>query len=208
MSVGVVLVPGTHSWRGLQTTGQWWQAESPFVALLEQHGVRVWSKDRPFIWNTRINGLPWSGRRDWEAAALGLACYMSPALPEVGIDVPREHRNVIAHSHGGQVALLAAAQGLELEHLVTVATPPRRDLEAVYAAARPRIRHWLHIHSDGSDRWQWWGGLFDGRWGNRRSMPLADINHVVPRVGHSQILTQPEDLRLWSTQGWLAWLAH
>jgi len=93
----------------------------------------------------------------------------------------------VAHSHGGQIAVLAIAQGvLRVRSLVSLATPVREDLESFYAAVPAQLDggSWHHYHGDG---WRDWmarlGQLFDGRLGWSVTMPHATNVHV-PGVGH------------------------
>lgn len=207
LPVGVVLVPGTHGWRGLSTRGQWWQAGSPFVQMLEASGVCV---RPPYVWTTDLAGTWWTGRREWEAAGLGLVTH----LAHYGQCEGGDGVHVISHSHGGQVTALAASLGAEIRSWVSVAMPVRDDLMPVYYAARRHVRDWLHIYSAGwRDRMQIWGGLFDGHLGVQRDLPLpphpghTHVNHRLTGVGHSDVLYPPH-LRLWREAGWLAYLVQ
>ena len=193
------LVGGTWSFDG-EDRHEWWQYDSAFAAFLKAHGLNP-SHPVPFIWSSDIDGgfrWPWTKRkfRDWESAGYALAYYLD--------DVPPERRLVIAHSHGGQVALFAASQGTRIAQLVTVGTPVRRDMREVRALARPNIKHWLHVHVK-ADRMQRLGELFDGHLGIHREFEEADVNaHVDDRkVGHSGVLTRAEYFRLWIANGWL-----
>lgn len=203
--MAVVLVPGTHGWRGLSTAGQWWQPGSPFVTMLEQAGLTVLP---PFIWTTDLAGTWWTGRNEWEAAAY--ACITH--LEHYGQCASRPV-HVIAHSHGGQVAALAASLGANIESLVTVAMPVREDMMPTYHAASHHVRHWLHIYSAGwRDRMQWLGAIFDGHFGVRRHLGIAPVlghtivDHRLTGVGHGELLRSPNGLAQWATQGWLDYL--
>ena len=202
---GVVLVPGTHGWRGFATSGQWWQPGSPFVRMLEGAGIEVLA---PYVWSTDLSGTWWTGRREWEAAAYGCATH----LEHYG---PCAHRpvHVIAHSHGGQVVALAATLGANLASLITIAMPVREDMMPVYVAARHHVRDWLHVYGAGwRDRMQWLGALMDGHVGVRRHLGLAPlpghtiVDHRLTGIGHSDVLRTPAGLALWQTQGWLDYL--
>jgi hypothetical protein len=222
VSRAVVLVPGTWAWRGLRTRGEWYQRGDPeqptFCDWLGEQGIDVLSRRSPFIWSTRVNGVPWSRYRDWEAAAVSFSQYMDPAIVDTGVSVPLEHRNVIAHSHALQPILFACAYlGTTLNRLITVSSPIRRDMALAAVAARPNIRYWLHLHSDWTDRTQWFGELWDGAFRIKRraewSAPQgivasANLSVRVPGVGHSGLLRRPSCWPLWQTHGWLDVLTH
>lgn len=205
-SAGVVLVPGTHGWRGLSTSGQWWQPGSPFVRMLEAAGITVLT---PYVWTTDISGLWWTGRREWEAAAYGCATHLQHYGRCEGRVV-----HVLAHSHGGQVAALAATLGADIGSLITVAMPVREDMMPIYYASRRHVRDWLHLYSAGwRDRMQWLGALMDGRLGVRRHLGMAPLpGHTIvdqrlTGLGHGDLLRDPDGIRQWAAQGWLDYLA-
>jgi hypothetical protein len=107
--------------------------------------------------------------------------------------IPPNQLHIICHSHAAQVVAFAAADGLQINTLVTVGSPVRADLFEVYHRARSRIGFWWHFYSDRTDRWQWLGEIGDGRVGIVRRHPCADQNVGLAQVGHSQILN---DMRL------------
>jgi len=202
----VVLVAGTFSWNG-SDRGDWYAPGSPFAVFLASRGVEPLFGVRPdgphpFTWSTELGGIGGRGRVVWQAAGVNLFNYLVPPLcPDR--QLPSAETNLIAHSHGLQVVLFAAAAGLNINTLISVGSPVRRDMWATAVTARLNIRHWLHIHSDQSDRWQWLGELFDGHLGIVREHPLADQNDFVPVVGHSELLRNPEHFHHWSDRGWL-----
>ena len=183
-------IPGTWAFDGRTTNGKWWMASSRFAEAMRKRDLAPVFDD-PFVWSTDVNGVgiaAWFGGtssyNDWEAGAQALAYYLR--------DVPYTSRNIIAHSHGGQIALMAARNGVMIRNLLTIATPVRKDMQDTYDKARPNIGRWTHVHSDWSDWMQILGGVFDGSLGMRRKMPLADYNIQLPKVGHSSIIEQPE----------------
>jgi hypothetical protein len=196
-------IAGTWGWdRGGPL--RWWQAGSPFVLFAAEHGLQlVGAGEDPFIWTTDVNGhLPWKRGKhhDWKAGGLNLRRYCKPGpqgTPEGQHYVPYEHRNFIAHSHGLQVVLYAAANGLRIQRLVSVSSPVRNDMKDVAAAARPNIGEWLHLASDRSDMVQWFGELFDGAFGIVREHPLANVNVCIKKVGHSRLLEDPTAFPEW-----------
>jgi len=174
--------------------------------MLASHGLHAGAFE-PFRWSGDLTGLarllPWNWfsspeSRDWQAGAQALRYLLEPR----GCPVPFSQRNVIAHSHGGQVALLAAASGLRIRRLVTVSTPVRADMVNTIVKARPNIERWLHIYDPTlKDRMQVLGELGDGRLGWKRSFPAADVNVSVAGAGHSGMLTQPEWFPQWKQRG-------
>lgn len=188
MSAPVILVAGTHA----RDQG-WWRPGSPFAKELEVQGVQLLHPGDPFSWSTRLNGVQ-GDNDEWQAAGDALRWYARGF----------EAVSVVAHSHGGNVVAYAAAGGLVIDRLVTVATPVRGDLAAQYAAIRKQVQTvWIHLYSDESDWWQWMGSWFDGSWRLRRRMKLADLNFKTPKVGHSGLL----DPVLWQQRGYGFWLA-
>lgn len=156
-----------------------------------------------YTWSSDLGGH-WFGDKDlrvWHAAGINLLHYLVPPLCERS-KAPVE-TNLIAHSHGLQVALYACAEGLLVNTLISVGSPIRHDMLRVAEQARKNIAYWLHIHSDESDRMQWLGELFDGHLGVVRRHPLADWNESVSGMGHSQVLRDPSRYGLWSSRGWL-----
>lgn len=210
----VQLVQGTWAW-GHREGRQWWEAPSPFSLFLEAQHISCIGGLRPFIWNTELDGIGWLWRRpakkhlNWESAGLNLYSYLVPPLSAQYDDyVPIVDRNLIGHSHALQVIAYACAAGLKINKLITIGSPIRHDMADVYKSARPNIASWMHVHSDGSDRIQWFGELFDGHLGIVRQAPLADVNVMVDNVSHSKLLNDPDAFRLWRTKGLLDFLTQ
>ena len=191
----LTLIPGTHAWQPAQTS-QWWHPASTFVRYLAQAGFPLVSHE-PFVWSSDVDGIFGDrGHSDWRCGGANLYHYLVPVLcPDKRL--PPEETVIIAHSHGSQVALYAAAMGLQIDTLITVAGPVRGDMREVTARARPQIRRWLHLHSDHSDYMQWLGAIGDGTLGIYRAQPLADENVKVPQVGHGGLLNDPAQWYRW-----------
>lgn len=212
----VLLVQGTHGW-GRTTAIQWWESCSPFCAFLQANDFAVLGGDRPYLWDTDLDGIGWLGKRpakkhiNWQAAAWSAYNYLVPALVRDGFItdnyVPIAARNVIGHSHAMQVMAYACSFGLKINRLVTIGSPVREDMMDVYKAAKPNIGRWLHVHSDGSDRIQWFGELLDGHLGIVREQPYADENKLVAKVSHSKLLNDEKSFPLWRSAGLLDFLA-
>jgi hypothetical protein len=203
-----VAVPGTWGWRDKGKPDAWFQPTSEFAKAMARAGI-VPLRERPFLWTTRINGTEWWRRwfswivpkgfetgdmLDWEAAAEALRWYCeAEGTPDV----------VIAHSHAGQVATMAAADGLKIPLLITVCTPVRADLSVVYERARANVGTWRHLYAEGGDPIQWWGSFGDGEVAATRLMRWAHENHGVPGTDHSRLLNDPRLIREWTECGWL-----
>lgn len=191
-----VAVGGTHAWRGdVETTGRWWQPESPWWHYLRSQNWTP-AREDPFTWSTNLAGvwLPWKrhpSMLDWEAGGHALMYYLE--------SIPFRDRVVFAHSHGGQVVAFCVSHGVPIRALCTIGVPVRQDMTSRWELARPLINTWVHLHSDASDRWQWLGGLCDGRLGIVRHFAEADVNLKVPRAGHSKLLQDPSWFSQWRT---------
>lgn len=183
--------------------------------FLHREGFDIIGGVRSFTWDTDLDGIGWLRRRpfkkhiNWESAGVNLWAYLAnPLVAKIIQDdyVPIVDRNIIAHSHAMQVVAYACAAGLKINRLLTVGSPVREDMRSVYQQARPNIASWLHVHSDGSDRIQWFGTLFDGRLGIVRRQAAADVNLLVPHVSHSKLLNDPACFHLWTENGLLEFL--
>jgi len=212
MSTPVLLVQGTHAWGRTDPETEWWSRRSPFAQFLTAEGCTVLGGDRPYVWDTDLDGVGFLSRTrtrhiNWEAAGLSLYAYLRPPLRANFDDyVPLADRNLIAHSHALQVVAYACARGLIINRLVTIGAPVREDMAEVYAAARPHIGAWWHVHSDASDRIQWLGTLFDGHLGIVRAHPRADRNVAIPKVSHSKLVNDQRDFPLWDAYNLLPFL--
>lgn len=186
----IVLVPVHGTW-----TSDWTRPGSAWRTFMARQGAAFPAE--PFQWSGDVSGLPrlfswWTTEKysDWRAGAAALSWYLR--------GFPYEARNVVAHSHGGQLALFAAAQHYTwIRRLVTVATPCRGDLEGVTHLARPNIAHWTHVSSLDGDLMARLGQLFDGRIRRGRTQPLADLNVRHTKIGHSGMLQDPALFELW-----------
>jgi hypothetical protein len=205
----VLLVQGTHAFGRSGETVEWWNSRSPFCEFLQAEGFEILGAQQPYVWESGLDGTGWFGKAQrhikWRAAAHNLHAYLRNPLVPVDY-VPRADRNIIAHSHGLQVVAYACLYGLMVNRLVTVGSPVRADMSAVYEAARKNIQSWLHVYSDGSDRIQWYGTLFDGHVGILRKVKVADVNLKIPKVGHSRLLNDQACFPLWRENGLIDFL--
>lgn len=200
-------IPGTHAHRDKPTKADWYHHESAFATFLSARGFVHLCPQRPFRWTTDLNGhrfwRRWFGKastsRDWFVGGDNLYAYLQP--PVIGHVVPLERTNLIAHSHGLQVVLFAAAMGCKLRTLVSLGSPVRADLDAIAVEAKKNIGHWTHVYSDHDDRMQWFGEIGDGVFGIKRQHPRADRNVFIPGVAHSRLLNDPTFFSYWEHAG-------
>lgn len=216
----VIPVPGTHGDDGC-LTGLWWQSGSPLMRVLTHAGLYHLNEHRPFTWSCDLNGhrfwRHWLGmndpHRDWIAGGYALSYYLWPVHQEADEYVAVRERNILAHSHGGQVVFYAAAYGgLRINRLLTVGTPIRRDMQAVIEKARPNIRQWLHVRGD-DDAVALFGGIGDGRASFSRDFEQdpsrgPDWTDIVPGVGHSGVLHDPTMFYRWHHCAWIEFLKN
>lgn len=201
-------IRGTWGYRGLLDQNHWATQGSPVADYLELHGLKLITdrQGRGFTWTTALDGWQFWRRivgkhpdiSDWE---VGGAClkdyYMPPTVPDE-YWTPGSKVIVIAHSHGVNPAIIAAALGMKINVLVTVSSPVRVDVLRKYgAAARKNIGFHLHYWSDG-DRMQAVGGAGDRHYGiireyasseDHQAIYVCNKNVPLPReAGHSGLL--------------------
>ena len=185
-----VAIAGTHGFRDAWAT----EDDSDFAQQMHDHGyhmIRTMDGDA-FQWSGDLNGL--LHNTDWEAGALALGYFVA--------QLKYQDRNFIAHSHGGQVALIHAARGHKIRTLTTVGTPPRADVPA--AKARPNIGFWQHIYDAKVDWMGWLGQIGEHNLDFSRKMTYADKNISVKDISHSKILRDKAYIPLWFSEGWAA----
>jgi hypothetical protein len=199
--VRYVPIAGTHGWRD-----EWCMNNaSAFAVMLAQAGfskIVTQNSGRPFRWSTDLNGplisLKFWDRRnsDWEAGADALFYFLDA--------VSYRDRNLIAHSHGGQVALIAASWGLEIRSLTTVGTPVRNDVAAGGAEALAKIGFWQHIHDSRFDFIALGGQFGDLKLDADRAFDLPGVlNRGIAHVSHSKVLRDERFIPFWAEKGWL-----
>lgn len=202
-------IPGTWA-LFRQTTGtRWHDPGSPLVGFLEHAGLHLLPGSRPYVWSTDVDGLPWDDRHsDWQAGGFALYDHLMPSLagPLADTLVPYTARNLVAHSHGLQPVLYACALGLRVHRLLSLMSPIRHDLLPIAKAARANIGEWRHVYTDDSDQTQLRGSWFDGKMGNERKHPLADVNVRIPGLGHSGLVSDPRLFPHWIDDGLADWL--
>lgn len=200
MTTRYVAILGTNGWPSepAQQHAEWWYPTSPFGRYLKSLDLLPAREDKPFVWSGDLEGIPiLASGKDWEAGAESLGYYLDA--------LPFEDRNLIAHSHGGQVALIAAANGVQMRSLIMVATPVRKDIERHIApAAVKNIGVCRHLYDPKWDTIGLLGAAFDFRLSMRRKFQVAGIvAEGVPGMSHSNVLRDPALFPLWQSRGWL-----
>jgi hypothetical protein len=194
--VGIVPVAGTHAFRG----GWWKDPTHPWAVMMAANGfILQRRKDgSAYRWSTALDGL-FRLNDDWEAAADSLGDFLD-------LCVPYEHRNLAAHSHGGQPSIILAARGFPIRSLVTVGTPVRDDVPAAEAARQIQSRGglWIHVYDLKRDWTQWLGSVGDGELRNRRRFNIPSVvNDGIPDIDHSGVFEKPLGRGYWKERGWL-----
>jgi hypothetical protein len=189
-------IGGTHD----LGRGNWFECDSPFAAWMGTQGYQCRRRKGPF-WSTALGGIPVYKMRIWEFGASVLAEWMDNHLPV-------DDRRVISVSHGGQVAMIACANGLRLHSLVCITMPQRKDMADIYRAALPNIGTFTNVYSDSwtRDFWQLAGTLADGAFRFRRQFKLDGVvatNIGIKGVGHTD-LVRTEHMVLLKSAGVLA----
>ncbi|MDN5753625.1 MAG: hypothetical protein L0H15_10155 [Nitrosospira sp.] len=112
----VIVVHGTYA---LEQT--WWRWPSPFTEYLDTLTAAslpvgdgsVYKGTDFFQWSAEN----YDSRR--RSAALDLAAWIR--------DHPADHLTIVAHSHGGNVSMLATRHGVKIERLILLGSPIRTD---------------------------------------------------------------------------------
>jgi|TARA_R110002110_G_scaffold411_2_gene1693 hypothetical protein len=168
MTENVVFIGGTWSGELQEGETQWWEYWKPTFAreFCDHSKLTGFS----FQWTGDLKVTRWSWKKPWEKAADRLKW----TLMEAHISRPV----IVAHSHGGNVALHALARGVECSHLITLGTPPRVGVPTYKG-------RWTHVV--GTRDWTTrFGMLLDGRVSTATTHKDAH-NIVVKKESHSSI---------------------
>ncbi len=172
---------------------------SAFLEYAHMAGLlpRRLSNGTPWTWSGELAGLWWQGVGAWEREALSFTQFVST--------VPYAQRNVIAHSHGGNVVIIACRLGLKIRTLTTVGTPVRKDVHP--ALAVQNIGYWQHIYDLQRDFIQSMrarlGQLGDHHLSLARSFQIPGVsNRGVQGIEHSRILSDASQFYLWKQNLW------
>lgn len=191
----ILLISGTWSDSGKgDGKNLWWEpGVGALWADLNERGYRLPEPRDPFRWDSRLSV---TGPKYWKAWSRALCWWWNDRaitdFPESEL-IPI----VIAHSHGGQVALSAAAAGMDM-HLITLETPHRPKVPVSYGP----LKSWTNVHTDEplvNFRKGWkpgisWGRLgqwFNGAWDFQLDQPEAQKNIEIKGLTHTD-LVNPE----------------
>lgn len=199
--VTYIPIGGTWSWTEDLNSLQWHMRGSEFTRHMASENLILHART-PFEWDAEVDGLFYQRQHAvWKSAAKHLQCHVER--------VPLEERNMIAHSHGGQVLFYAAANGVRFNNVITVGTPVRVDMEPIILKAIGNFSYWHHICDSKTDMTAILGTLWDGRFRIKHTFDLADSSSDVKGIGHSRILNDPTDMKRWDwdQSGWSSILA-
>ncbi len=105
----VVVVHGTFASKAL-----WWRWPSPFTQYLDSlSGGTVYKGTDFFTWRARDYD------KDRRAGAKDLAAWVQMH--------PARDLTIVAHSHGGNVVMIATRHGVKMNRLILLGTPIRTD---------------------------------------------------------------------------------
>lgn len=141
------LPAGTHVPPSRSGSYYWWKPPSVFTANLKAAGLELVSETDYFDWSTNLDGVK-GPNSDWSTAGKALYWWWRAH--------GRQPLSVIGHSHAGQVVAYALTYGswdaepMRLEHLVTVGSPVREDVEALWerVAELNLVEDWTHLYAD------------------------------------------------------------
>lgn len=183
----------------------WHLDGSPFVEFMRSEGLEPLRNEYGaplFQWDGKLHGLWWQGADGWKHEALKLRTALKR--------VDYEDRNIVAHSHGGQLCTFLAASGFPIRTLTTIGTPVRSDVPAKEAAKH--ILYWQHIHDQKRD---WMATLKRigalGDWDakqERRFMVPGVVNIGLKDIGHSDLLSDPASFYMWRDHFLLDGIRH
>jgi pimeloyl-ACP methyl ester carboxylesterase len=128
-----------------------------------------------YFGDTNARFFNWSGGNSDEARSLA-AQQLAKLINDYHQKCPDEPINVVAHSHGGNVALMASAT-VPIDELVTLGTP----ILSKYSRG-VGLSDWNNVSSTG-DRVQ------TLPWGAQRTNSSADNNITLSGFGHANLHT-------------------
>lgn len=184
---------------------RWWKPPSVFIANLRNAGLEIVSETDYFDWSTNLDGVR-GHNDDWLTS--GKALYWWWAAHGM------RPLSLIGHSHAGQIIAYALAYSRQLynllkidpvpmvlDHLVTVGSPVREDMQPVWDQAKPLIEDWTHIYCDEKIilpddlGYQELGSSNSPEFPFTRLMPQADRNvEVTPATTHHDLIQS----KLWN----------
>jgi hypothetical protein len=176
------IVHGTWARRSAIQT-KWWEPQGQFAQAVDGVVGDLYKHNDYFFWSGANSD---SARRQ---AARDFVQWVNQRLTSGG------SLRVICHSHGGNVALLAATEGLHINKLILLGTPIRTD----YLPRLDRVDRLVNIFSP-TDHVQTAGALGRRRGEGRTLADTSQIsNHctIDPNTGHSDL----HDWSVWQQPG-------
>jgi hypothetical protein len=149
---------------------------------------------QPWNWSGKLGGLFWTDPSTWQEPAEDLATFLG--------SLPYAERNLLAASHGGQIAQIASTI-VRIRTLTTVGTPVRYDVRRFL----PNIGYWQHIYDR---RWDLIGTVKKrlGKIGDehldleRRFLLPGVVNYGIDNIGHIDLLTIEDHFHYWKDYCW------
>ena len=148
--------------------GTWSSGEEAFPEDFRKTVNKYFVDSNEIIFN-------WSGKNR-DSARKSAGAQLAQVINSYSQNHPYESINIVAHSHGGNVALIASNKA-SINNLVTLGTP----IQSSYNRGS-NLTKWINIYSTG-DRVQ------TLPWGAKRTSPNADINIGLTKFGHSDLHT-------------------
>lgn len=196
----------------------WWRPRSVWYANMKNAGLVPLDDTEPFEWSSALSIR--DADPTWRTAGLALKWYCEAKAAGDPRVQPDALLMLVAHSHGGQVAAHALAEGLIVTRLVTVGTPVRSDMSGVWALAEPHITDdWTHVYTDevvrpgdpSAQPYQWlgsvpiqWLGSVPMMSGFTREFPQATRNVMIePPETHHGLMTG----KVWNDHALWSWLS-
>ncbi len=169
MTNDTVFIGGTWAGHLDEEEVHWWEYWKKGT-FAKEFADRSHTNGYAFQWSGELKAFRWCWSKPWKEAAKKLIAELEEAM----IYTP----TIVAHSHGGNVALHALDMGLECDHLITLATPPRAGVPAYRGK-------WTNVV--GTRDWVVRAGmLMDGRVSTKTTHKTA-LNLVVKGATHASV---------------------
>lgn len=188
-------IPGTFEFG---EPNRWTDPKSPFMRFMGTHGFE--GPRRQMEWSTFLDGP--QPHLIWRSTACSLLDrFVSPWTEQPYL--PLSDMNFIAYSFAAMPLAYACSEGLQVNNLLMLGAPMRKDMELVWRKARPNIKRIWHVYSD-LDAVQTLGA--DPLW-NERRFALANHNVQIAEVDHFfGMLHDERKFSLWEKYGLLDFL--
>jgi hypothetical protein len=169
--------------------GEWWEPRGTFFSNLDS---ALRARGKPGLWSNVADYFSWTGSNSDRArkqAADDLIKWVGSRLNSGGT------LTLFCHSHGGNVALVAAAKGLRIDRLFLMGTPIRTDYVLRLANIGKIVNFYSptdHAQSSGS------AGRRRGEGRTLSDTPaILNVCTVSPNTGHSSL----HDWPVWRANG-------